>query len=205
MKKIFFGFMIAVSMTAQASMLEIDCPDCNYPPVTEHPAFTFEEAAGRFGSAKIVSPVELVGSWKQIAGAQVKDEFGSSTMMGYNEEGIKNFSGNVLTLEVSATTISGGFFDNEPRDATNVIISNLGRGVQGPFEVLTNEAGQACFSTKAYDGTKSYFAFECRKVPKSTSKILCAITFNSGGQFLHSKQKPFDGKIVMYLGFSRNN
>jgi hypothetical protein len=208
MKKLLIGLFVLSSVSAFANsnlaLLDIDCPDCHYPPVTSSTNFTFEEAARNFATAKSISPAELVGSWKQIAGTQIADVFRASTNMGYNEEGIKNASGRVLSLEVSTTTISGGFFEIDPNNKITIIIKNLGDGEQGPYEIIPNGAGQACFATKPYDGNgKSFFSFECRKLTKNNSKILCGIALNSNGAILHSSQKPYDGKIGIYLGFVR--
>lgn len=195
--------MFSTVSFATSQLMDIDCPDCNYPPVSvSAPEFDYAKAEMNFKNAAPISPAELVGSWKLIAGAQIADVFVASAMMGYDEEGIPS-KAKPLTLDVTKTTISGGFFEEDPTDKIEISILNLGDNSQGPYEVLVNEAGQACFSTKSYGSGRGYYSFECKKIGKSNAKILCAVTLNAKNSDLSSSQKPYAGKTGIYFGFVR--
>lgn len=199
------GAFVLFTASSQAAV-GLKSRDCSGSSCSQTPAapsgFTFEEAKKAFASGRMPEASELIGAWKNIAYVTVSSDFEGSTNF-YDPNGQKNTDGSdSFTLKFSQTT---DFFGNN-----ELQVEILGMGTQdtnqGPYEAAFQAtASQLTFAQHAYSGvdlSPMTYAYECRLLSSSSSKLLCALRMHLNGTTTTDAQAKYDGQIGAYAGFA---
>jgi hypothetical protein len=198
---------------------DTECTSCPNGPEQVR-EITFENAEALFSTGKVPPPQELSGVWGlilKVKHPELNDVFQSSREGSFvdEEENPDDSGARRLILRSRPSDWNTGF-------TTTAEIKNLGRrGLnQGPFAVTYRDQS-ACFAQYGYKNVVSKhvtyqllpfegpwkvenatFAYSCRMIGKSNTHLLCAVIPH--GEGFDEKQRPWLGRVIEYVGYTKN-